>query len=374
MKLDDDFDNGGGGGGASLINMALAVSAFILIIIGIVFFYNRINSNSSNGYKKLKMEQANLAEAENEELLQDTVKKDRLTADDLDIWDMYPEDEEPEEYDEGNVASVTPTPEVSPVSEEEKYNDGKHFKIELSDGSREWIKIDTERKKNNYDFTDLVKSDGKAKYYSDGKQVSFLGIDVSRYQKNIDFNQVKNAGIQFVMIRVGARGYQTGQLSIDEYFEQNIQKAIAAGLDVGVYFYSQAISAAEANEEAAVVIQALTNYKLTYPVAYDMELVPNDVSRVDTLSRDERTVIAATFINAMTSAGYKTLLYGNEEWLVKKIDLKKLPTVSVWLADEEDFSDYPYQYSMWQYTTQGSVSGVVGDVNMDISFIDYSAQ
>ena len=98
------------------------------------------------------------------------------------------------------------------------------------------------------------------------------------------------------------------------------------------------------------------------------------MARIDSLSKDERQVIAATFLNTVAAAGYKTLLYGDEEWLVKKIDLKNFPTTSFWLSDMSDMPDYPYQFSMWQYTKTGSVVGINGDVNMDICFIDYSAQ
>ncbi len=354
--------------------MALGVSFFILLVLGVVFFVNRSNNSSGKNYKQY-VAASTPAVSEGVE----NTSKEKLTAEDLDIWTMYPKEGEAASNDEDTVTTkVTPTasplPTITPISDEEKYNDGNHFKIEYADGSSEWVAIDKKRALNTYDFTNMKESDGKRKYYMDGKQVSFTGIDVSRYQKNIDFAQVKNAGIDFVMIRVGARGYQSGQIAIDEYFEQNIKAAKEAGLDVGVYFYSQAITPQEAAEEAAVVIQALTNYKITYPVAYDMEEVENDISRIQKLTRDERTVISATFINAMMTAGYKTLLYGNEEWLTKKVDLTKFPVVSVWLADTSDMPDYPYQYAMLQYSTKGSVYGINGDVNMNICFIDYAAQ
>lgn len=367
MRFDDD--DYGNSGGASILYMALGVSAFIFLVMGVVLYVNKKDNHNSNYAKFAASTQAIVAEEVEPE-------KSKLTADDLDIWDMYPKDghREEEEVTEEEEPTPTPIPTISPMTEEEKYNDGKHFKVDYSDGSSEWLLIDSKRERNNYDFTNLVTSDGKMKYYLDGKQTSFVGIDINRYQTGIDFNQVKNAGIDFVMIRVGARGYQSGQISLDENFETNIRGAQEAGLDVGVYFYSQAANAVEATEEANLVKLALTNYKITYPVAYDMELVPNDVSRIDNLTRDERSVITATFINAIAAAGYKTLIYGNEEWLVKKINLVNMPSINVWLADESDMPDYPYPYSMWQYTTKGSVVGINGNVNMDICFIDYRAQ
>lgn len=369
MRFDEDYDDGGGG--LPVIYMALLVSAFILAVLGVVIFTNKKNNNSHNGYKALVDNKIESTTAE------ETVAEVKLYADDLDIWNMYPEKTSDPEYEAETAyetEDVSPTPSVTPEADEEEKDDGKHFKIDLADGSSEWISIDSKRKLNNYDFMNLKSSDGKLKYYTDDKVTSFVGVDVSRYQKDIDFDQIKNSGIEFVMLRVGSRGYQTGLIGLDEYFEENIKKANEAGIDVGVYFYSQAITQPEAVEEANMVINALRDYKIKYPVAFVMEPVANDMARIDSLTKDARQVIAATFLNTVAAAGYKTLLYGNEEWLVKKMDLNNFPNISIWLSDDSDMPDYPYQFAMWQYSKTGKVTGITGDVNMDICFIDYSAQ
>ncbi len=393
MRLDDEFeyeideeeDYGRPTKGAPIIYMTLGVSVFILILLGCIIASNGNKNKASKGYSEYLAEQK-AAQAEASAESEVPVAQSKRTADDLDIWDMYKDDKSgkppaDDQYDPDDMSdnaaplpTPSPVPTASPVPDDEKYNDGKHYKIEFKDGSTEWVNIDTSREKNNYDFTKFVSNDGKLKYMNDGKVASFLGIDVSRYQKDIDFYQVKNAGIEFAMIRAGSRGYQTGQMAPDEYFVQNIQRATEAGLDVGVYFYSQAITPEEAVEEANLVIELCKDHKLTYPVAYDMEFVENDSARIDTLSKDERTAIAAAFINRIVEAGYKPMIYGNDEWLTKRVDLKKLPTVSVWLADKSEMPDYPYQYSMWQYSTDGTVFGINGSVDMDVCFIDYSAQ
>ena len=356
MRLDEDYDNSPGSG-LPIIAMAIVVSLFILGVLGVVIYINRDTGGGSKKSSNIPTPVASVTDS-----LRDTDSdrdsSDKLTADDLDIWDMYPEEEEDEEIFDDISPSVTALPTLSPLSDEERYADGKHFKIELSDGSDEWLTINEKRAKNTYDFTKLVNNDGRLKYEMDGNKTSFIGIDISRYQADIDFKLVKADGIDFVMIKVGSRGYQTGKLTLDEYFEKNITAAKEAGLDVGVYFSSQAVSIQEAAEEANVVIQALNGRLLEYPVAFDMELVPNDT----------------TFINTMAAAGYKTICYGNEEWLCKKIDLTNLPSVSVWLSDDDEMPDYPYQYVMWQYSKQGTVKGINGEVNMDICFIDYAAQ
>ena len=122
----------------------------------------------------------------------------------------------------------------------------------------------------------------------------------------------------------------------------------------------------------SVVLECLGEYEITYPVAYDMELVPNDTSRIDGLSKSERTKITKAFLDTVGNAGYKTILYGNKEWLIKKIDMSKLTAYDVWLSQAADIPDYPYKFAMWQYSTQGSVDGIAGPVNLNISFIDYS--
>ncbi len=390
MRLDDEFEyeyeeEGPGRyrGSIPIIYMTLGVSVFVLILLGAIIISNNNKNKASSNYANYVAQQQAGEEAVSEEMPEVGSKR---TADDLDIWDMYKDkttaprsDASEDDADESSNAAPLPSPSMavptaSPIPDDEKYNDGKHYKIEFKDGSAEWVTIDTSREKNNYDFTKFVSNDGKLKYMNDGKVASFLGIDVSRYQKDIDFYQVKNAGIEFVMIRAGSRGYQTGQIALDEFFEQNIGRATDAGLDVGVYFYSQAITPEEAVEEANLVIEACKDRKLVYPVAFDMEFVDNDVARIDTLSKDERTAIAAAFINRMVEAGYKTMIYGDDEWLTKRVDLKKLPTVSVWLSDESENPDYPYQYSMWQYSKQGTVYGINGPVDMNVCFIDYSAQ
>ncbi len=209
---------------------------------------------------------------------------------------------------------------------------------------------------------------------ADGKNISFMGIDVSRYQKDIDFSRIKEQGIDFVMIRVGARGYKNGNIVMDEYFEKNLNSAIEAGLDVGVYFYSQAINVSEAEEEANIVLAAIAEKKITYPVAFDMEYVENDTSRIDTLTRDEKTLITAAFVNKIKEAGYRPMIYGNKEWLLKRIDVSKFTTSAFWLSQDDEHPDYPYKYDIWQYTTEGEIYGIDGAVDMDICFVDYAAQ
>lgn len=357
MRQTDDFEDNNGG--LPIIYMAIGVSVFILVVLGIVLAMNKKPVKNTKPVA--------VVEESSEEISSELIASDKRTADDLDIWNMYPEETEEESTEEEST-------EEEETTTEESKDDGNHIQIVYSDGSEEWVQINPYMEKNTYDFTNLVSNDGKMKYYSDGKKISYLGVDISRYQKDVDFEALKNDGIEFVMLRVGARGYKTGEIQIDEYFHENIKKATEAGLDIGVYFFSQAITQEEALEEAQLVLDNIKEYEILYPIAYDMEFIENDTARVETLTRDERTTIAAAFLNHINNAGYTPMLYGDTEWLVKRIDVAKFNASCIWLSEEADIPKYPYRYEMWQYTTQGQVRGINGFVDLNISFVDYSAR
>lgn len=303
---------------------------------------------------------------------------------DLDFWDLYPEESENEtdvsdgltDQNEisGNGNSQNQNSEDGQNTEtaEDESTDGKHTCVTLRDGSTEWVTISQYLPKNDYDYTGLVCKDDQMEYYKDGAKVSFLGIDVDKYQEYIDFNKVRKAGIDFVMIRVGARGYGTGQISIDDYYYDNIKRALDAGLEVGVYFSSQAITRDEALEEATTVLNALNGYSISYPIAFDMGFVTNDTARIEDLSKDDKTVIAKTFLDTISANGFTGMIYGDKEWLIKEIDMSKLTAYDVWLAEDTDIPDYPYKFTMWQYKNNATVDGISGYVSLDLSFIDYS--
>lgn len=361
MKLHDDY-NDRSGMTPTVVMTIVAVTAFIAIILVIVLLAN--NTGRSHGNKNPGQQGPSSPVILTPEPDGASSEGSNLHPDDFDFWDKYPPKEE-----------ETPKP-SEPVVQEKVENDpatdGKHTRVVNTKGEEEWVLISPYLPKHEYDFTRLVCQSDLMKYYENGKQVSYVGVDVSKDQDYIDFGKVRKAGINFVMIRVGARGYGTGQLIVDEYFSENIKRATDAGLDVGVYFYSQAITEEEAIEEANLVLESLGEYTVSYPVAFDMEFVPNDTARIDALTKSERTKIAKTFLDTVEAAGYKTILYGNKEWLIKEIDMSKLTAYDVWLAQAADIPDYPYKFSMWQYSTQGSVDGIAGPANLNISFIDYA--
>ncbi len=214
------------------------------------------------------------------------------------------------------------------------------------------------------------------------------GMDVSSYQKNINWDEVKKQGIQFAMLRVGYRGYGIssegidGRLVIDPYFHSNINEAIRLGIPVGVYFFSQAKNEEEAIEEANLVIDNIKNYKITYPVAIDVEYANSSHSgRADGLTKEERTKVIQAFCNTIKNAGYKAMLYTGRNFAINNLEMDKLSMYDLWLAhytgaSQDDPlkkpSNYTGNYTMWQYASSGSVSGIEGRVDMNICFKKYN--
>ncbi len=220
----------------------------------------------------------------------------------------------------------------------------------------------------------LVSRNGMQFYLEEESITSVLGVDVSAYQGDIDWKTVKSAGIEFAMIRMGFRGYGSGELVEDEYFRQNMQGAIDAGIDVGVYFFSQAITAEEAVEEAEMVCAALEDYTITYPVVYDWEVITTDRARTDGISVDMLTDCTVAFCETVRSAGYTPMVYQNKRTSLLKLDLRALTDYDFWLAEYNDAPSFYYDYEMWQYTAEGSVPGIAGDVDLNICFRDYNKE
>ena len=207
------------------------------------------------------------------------------------------------------------------------------------------------------------------------------GIDVSSWNGDIDWAKVKNAGIQFAIIRAGFRGYgSSGTLVEDPYFVKNIQGAQAQGIKVGVYFFSQAVNEVEAVEEANYTINLISKYKINYPVIIDTEYSsePNKKGRADSLSKDERTKVVKAYCDKIKRAGYIPMIYANKYWLNNNLNMSSLSEYDVWLAHytsvndpANNRSDYTGPYVMWQHTSSGKVNGIDGNVDLDLCWKTY---
>ncbi len=227
-------------------------------------------------------------------------------------------------------------------------------------------------KNGNYVTGEQVIQGARYNFGSDGKMSSnsgSMGIDVSKWNGNIDWNAVKNSGVSYVIIRCGYRGSSTGVLVEDPKFRNNIKGAKAAGLKVGVYFFSQAVNEVEAVEEASMALNLVNGYGLNYPIFLDVEA---SGGRGDGISRDARTAVCKAFCATVQNSGYAAGIYANKTWFSEKINTGSLTGYKIWLAQYASAPTYTAtRYDMWQYSSKGRVSGISGDVDMNISYLHY---
>ena len=242
--------------------------------------------------------------------------------------------------------------------------------IVASGGRYHFVPINRSLKQNQLDIANVnILESGEYQYLVDGQIISHKGIDVSKHQGAIDWNLVAQDGVEFAFSRVDFRGYGSeGKMVEEEYFVKNIEGALAAGIKVGVYFYSQAITEAEAQEEAEFVIERIRPYEIACPVVFDVERVSGAQGRMNDISVEERTALAVLFCQTIEQAGYKPMIYHNTEMGALMLDLTQLEGYDKWYASYSDQIFYPYAYKIWQYSDKGSVQGINTDVDLNISF------
>lgn len=205
----------------------------------------------------------------------------------------------------------------------------------------------------------------------------YNGIDVSQFNGSINWGKVKQTGIDFAFIRVGFRGYgQAGNFREDANFRANIQAAKQVGIPVGVYFVTQAITPAEAIEEANWVLDRVRGYGLEYPIAIDIEAPglekPTDIPRTQNLDRNTRTYLAKLFCQTIQTSGYTPIVYTNVDWANNKLNMSQLSKFDTWIASYRSGNPgYNGKYSIWQYTSQGSILGILGNVDLNYSYKKY---
>lgn len=196
---------------------------------------------------------------------------------------------------------------------------------------------------------------------------SKFGIDVSKWNGEIDWDKAKNAGVEFAIIRAGYRGSVTGSLVVDPNFAANIKGANASGVPAGVYFFTQAVNEVEAVEEASAVLQLVKEYDLDYPIFIDTEGAGGN-GRADSLDVDTRTMVCEAFCRTIANAGYEAGVYGSRNWYNNNLEMDKLEQYCIWLAEYRSVPLYQGYYQMWQYSSKGSVDGIEGNVDLNISY------
>ena len=199
---------------------------------------------------------------------------------------------------------------------------------------------------------------------------ALFGIDVSKWNKEIDWMKVKESGVEFAIIRCGYRGSSSGALVEDPYFKKNMEGATKAGIKVGVYFFTQATNPVEAVEEASVVMMLCQPYKLSLPMFIDTEGAGGN-GRADQLDQETRTAVCDAFCETVKNAGYSSGIYASKSWLNNNLLMDKLEKQTVWLAQYSEKPTYDGEYQLWQYTSNGAIDGINGRVDLNLSYEDY---
>ncbi len=374
-----------------VLGLFAAVSAVVLVLL-ITFAVNKKpvkNAASST-------EPDNKAEAvDNSDL--SSLEKEKRTSDELSFWHMYDEDEANNTYvptintgdQDDKVKEKFIPDEEEPSDEEEGISEnsasdqqherdtvsGNVFDVnELTEGKADFEDI-LSRVPANTRYEDAFQTNGIWKEYAlNGRKTSFHGIDVSSYQKNIDWYQVAASGVDFAMLKVGSRGYGSGKVVLDTSLQDNMRGCSENGIKIGLYFQSQATNVIEAVEEANYCIGAINGQIVEYPIVFSSEAIVNDSYRTENLSKQELSDIARTFCDTIRLYGYTPMIAATKKQFARKLDLNAISSYDLWLYDTDDISVFPYRYNMWQYSIDGTVEGITDPVNLDISFTDYSVK
>lgn len=365
-------------GSSGLIRTAMVMFLAVTVILGVVLYQNREKRPSNSG-SEIPTQEAGRWEdtpvggnrnasnaAQGNSATDDTgltTQGNGRTSDEMDFWNS--------EY---QVEAETPTPTRAP--ENDITTDGNHTMITYRDGSTEWLTISPRIRRNNYENANFVYQTPIMKYYRDGARCSYMGVMVSEEQDYVDYIKLKNAGVEFVMIRIGYTDAETGEIIADTQFSQNMKNSTDAELSVGVYYVSHAKNEEEALAEAQFVLDGLAEYEgeVNYPIACILEASVGGEGRADGLTKTDRTRYARLFMNTVRTAGFGAVLGANKECLILKTDLTALEQEDIWLLQPGDIPDYPYFFSMWQYDGDGTIDGIAGSAQLIIAMKDLSVR
>lgn len=208
-------------------------------------------------------------------------------------------------------------------------------------------------------------------YIENEEVISKKGIDVSKYQTTINWKKVAGDGVEYAFIRLGIRGSSEGKLVLDDTYIDNIEGALENNINVGVYFFTQALNKEEAVEEAEFVLENMKDYDVTYPVVLDVEEITTKNPRTKDMTKQDWTDVCIAFCDTIKEAGYTPMIYGNLKTFMLMVDLEQLEDYEKWFAYYSTPLYFPYDFSVWQYTSTGSVNGIKGDVDINVSMKDW---
>lgn len=242
--------------------------------------------------------------------------------------------------------------------------------IYVNDGANMvWLTPHSGLPLNPFTAEDFTRGEDGSLRYTGMEGTVRLGVDVSDYQANVDWQRLAAQGVDFAILRVGYTGYTKGTHRADSAFARHLQNAHAAGLDVGVYYFSQALTVQEAAAEAAHVLTLLQGVSLELPVYFDWEPVSADDSRTASYGYTHLTESAAAFCRVIESGGYAAGVYLNRQQGYYHYDLSRLADYALWVADYNDYPDFYYAFDMWQYTDSAALDGMPTQADLNLLFV-----
>lgn len=247
----------------------------------------------------------------------------------------------------------------------ERFMHASYIRVVDKFGEQKKIKISANIKRHEWDFANLDNSGLFKNYIEADGSTKKVGIDVSEYQGAINWESVAGV-VDFAIIRLGYRGYTNGNIALDTWYSANMQGASENGVPVGVYFFSQATSYDEGVEEANFVLSHLGEYNLAYPIVLDREDPMQDEARTNNLSVEEHTQATLGFLETIAASGRKVMMYTNRTYYALYLDLEKIYQYPIWFAQYADEPDWPYEFSIWQYTESGQIPGISGPVDLNL--------
>jgi len=351
--------------GGSLLPLTIVLTVVTLmsltLSILLVLMVSQDKKEIAEATAALEAEKASMADA-------NTFTDEQLAAIRLEEYQRGAYDKETEIYDYIKSQAETPSASFAALLWD-MYDD---YVVYYGSNGFNFIPINEELPLNNINNDNMVVCDsGEIRYSIDGNTISHLGIDVSAYQGEIDWEQVADFGIEYAYIRAGYRGYGSGKLVVDDFASDNIAGCLENNINCGVYFFSQAISEEEIDEEIELILEVIGEYEdFSGPIIIDVEKVEESSARGNQLSREERTQLIKRFCNKVREAGYTPVIYGNLNSLFNMLDIDQIATENIWFAFYNDFLYYPYRVYAWQYSDKFSVPGISGNVDVNMIFTE----
>lgn len=285
----------------------------------------------------------------------------------------------PENNGGNEIQVIDPVKEQIQAVEKSRYTDFAYANVSNLTGLQNIGGVSFLLNENHQPVSGMRKIGAENMYFNAyGAKASLFGIDVSQWNGKINWNKVKAAGVDFAIIRVGFRGYGTKDpvkpVMQDSAAEENVRGAIAAGIPVGLYFYSQAITLNEALEEAGACVNLARKYKITYPIYFDTEYATADRSgRADRLTKRARTDYAVAFCEAIRNAGYQAGVYASKSFYDDELQFSRLSGYPIWVAHyTSKETDFRYKYGIWQYSDKGKIDGIPNSTDINIAVYDYA--